>query len=218
MVTTDTLEEITAAVAAHPHGRVPRELRRRQVLAVAEELFVERGYSAASMDDLAARVGVSKPVIYDLVGSKDAVFEACVARVADLLAVQVASAVVEAGADETERLRAGALAWFEFIESRRALWGALLSSSDAPTTAAIESIRTRQDAFVAQQLAGAAQERGEDVDREVVEAVATAMNGAFEALGRWWNDHPDRTAQELADLYTGLVLPGLTALLDWSTG
>jgi len=42
------------------------------------------------------------------------------------------------------------------------------------------------------------------------------MNGAFEALGRWWSHHPDRTAAELADLYTALIQPGLDGLLGWS--
>lgn len=212
-----TLEDIQQEVDGFGHGRVPREVRRRHILAVAEALFVERGYAAASMDDLAERVGVSKPVIYETVGSKDTVFEACVGRVADALALHVATAVEAAdAADEAASLRAGALAWFEFIGERRALWEALLSSNDVPTTEAVEAIRTRQDAFVAAQLAAGAAERGVDVDHELAGAVATAMNGAFEALGRWWHDHPDRTATELADLYTALVLPGLGALFDIS--
>ncbi len=41
------------------------------------------------------------------------------------------------------------------------------------------------------------------------------MNGAFEAMGRWWTKHPDRSAEELAELYTALVLPGLVELLEW---
>jgi AcrR family transcriptional regulator len=209
------LEDIQQEVEAFGHGRVPREVRHRHILAVAEQLFVERGYAAASMDDLAARLGVSKPVIYDIVGSKDVVFEACVERVADVLADEVASAVAGADpADEAAALRAGALAWFEFIGQRRGLWEALLSSSDVPTTEAVEAIRARQDGFVAQWLVAGAAARGADVDIDLAGAVATAMNGAFEALGRWWHDHPDRTAAELAELYTSLVLPGLTALFD----
>lgn len=209
------LEQVQEEVDGYGHGRVPRDVRRRHILAVAEQLFVERGYAAASMDDLAGRIGVSKPVIYEIVGSKDEVFEACVARVADELAEQVATAVLEADAeDETAALRAGALAWFEFIGERRPLWEALLSSSDVPTTDAVEAIRSRQDGFVALQLVEGARARGVEPDPELAGAVATAMNGAFEALGRWWHDHPDRTAAELAELYTALVLPGLTALFD----
>ena len=211
---TSELRAIEAEVRTHPHGRVPGDLRRRQLLAVAEELFVDRGYAATSMEDVAAGAGVSKPIVYELVGSKHEVFEACMARAADALAARVAGAVLEAADDDAARLRAGALAWFEFIGERRGLWDALLASDDAPASAAIEAIRARQDGFVAAQLTATAE--GRSVDVELAGAVATAMNGAFEALGRWWSQHPDRTAAELADLYTSLVLPGLEGLLGWS--
>lgn len=212
---TSELCAIEAEVRAHAHGRVPRELRRRLVLAVAEQLFVERGYAATSMEEVAAGAGVSKPIVYELVGSKREVFEACMARAADALAARVAEAVLAVADDDATRLRAGAVAWFEFIEERRGLWDALLASDDAPASAAIEAARVRQDRFVAAQLRASATDQGADVDPEMAEAVAAAMNGAFEALGRWWSRHPHRSATELADLCTALLLPGLQGLLGW---
>lgn len=215
----DELAAIEAELAAHGHGRVPRSLRHRHILAVAERLFVDRGYGAASMDELAARAGVSKPVIYDLFGSKDEVFAACMSRAADQLAADVATAVAGATTgDDAERLRAGALAWFRFIDARRDLWFALLTSGDTPASAAIDAVRARQDAFVAAQLAAMAAERGVDVDPVWIEAVAALVNGAFEAVGRWWGGHPDRSAEELAELYTTVLLPGLAALQHWGSG
>ena len=47
-----------------PHGRLPRTARRAQLLEVALDVFVEQGYHAASMDEIAERAGVSKPVLY----------------------------------------------------------------------------------------------------------------------------------------------------------
>jgi AcrR family transcriptional regulator len=44
--------------------RMPRELRRAQVLAVAQELFTSQGFHHVSMDDIAVRAEVSKPVLY----------------------------------------------------------------------------------------------------------------------------------------------------------
>ena len=37
------------------HGRVPREVRERQLLELAETLFAERGYGGTSMEELASR-------------------------------------------------------------------------------------------------------------------------------------------------------------------
>jgi AcrR family transcriptional regulator len=93
----------TARVQAFAHGRVPREIRRGQVLAVATDLFIERGFAAASMDELAKRAGVSKPVIYDLVGSKEALFGEICAQEATALGVAV-QAAVSAEPDPDEKL------------------------------------------------------------------------------------------------------------------
>ena len=43
--------------------RLPRSERRAQLLEAALAVFVENGYHAAAMDDIAARAGVSKPVL-----------------------------------------------------------------------------------------------------------------------------------------------------------
>ncbi|WP_265520775.1 TetR/AcrR family transcriptional regulator [Oerskovia flava] len=53
-----------APVSAGPRVRMPRSQRRAQVLRLAEELFAEQGFHHISMDDIADRAGVSKPVLY----------------------------------------------------------------------------------------------------------------------------------------------------------
>ena len=45
-------------------ARLPRSARRAQLLEAAQEVFVEPGYHAAAMDEIADRAGVSKPVLY----------------------------------------------------------------------------------------------------------------------------------------------------------
>ncbi len=48
-----------------------QEARRRQVLAAAVEVFSERGYRAASMNDIAAKLGMGKASLYHYVSSKE---------------------------------------------------------------------------------------------------------------------------------------------------
>src|SRR5689334_7971485 len=128
-------DPLRAELAEFAHGRVPRELRRRQVLATASELFVERGFAEASMDELARRVGVSKPVIYDLCGSKEALYSEVMAQEAANLARAVEQAVAAEPSPNLERkLHAGALAFFGFAEARRAAWDALLAAHAAPVS------------------------------------------------------------------------------------
>src|SRR5919206_347621 len=50
-----------------PRGRrakVPRAVREREMLAVAERAFAERGFHAASVDAIAEAAGISKPMVY----------------------------------------------------------------------------------------------------------------------------------------------------------
>jgi len=204
---------VSAQVAEFTHGRVPRQLRKRQVLAVASELFVERGFVEASMDELARRVGVSKPVIYDLVGSKEALFGEVVAAEA----AELAAAVERAVSSEREpdaRLYAGALAFFRFAEERREAWDRLLIADAAPVNAELAATRRFHRKAVASLLARDAAESGAEVDPVMLDACAQAINGAFESLAMWWKEHPSVSAETLAALATGLVARGLQGFAE----
>jgi AcrR family transcriptional regulator len=214
--------ELAAEVARHPHGRVPAEVRRRHVVAVAAELFAERGYRDTSMDDVAARAGVSKPVVYGLVGDKPQLFSACTRLATDELSERVRRAV-RAEVRPVDRFRAGARAFFAFVGETGPLWDHLVSGEGGPVGADAEAARRRQAAMVAGLLAeGAGAGSGDPVgdpataapvDAARVEALACATNGALEALARWWRDHPDRDADDLADLATSFLTPGLVLLV-----
>ena len=208
-----TSRELSAQVAEFAHGRVPRGLRRSQVLAVAAELFTERGFAAASMDELARRTGVSKPVIYDLVGSKEALFGEVVARQAQELSDAVRAAV-DATPEPEARFHAGALAFFRFAEQHRQAWDALMTADATPVNAELAAARRFHATQVAAMLARGAAELGGSADPLLIDACAHAINGACEALATWWKQHPELRAEALAAMLTGLVRPGLTAFVQ----
>jgi len=201
-------KELTAQLAAFSHGRVPRDLRRKQVLAEAFDLFIERGFPGASMDELARRVGVTKPVIYDLVGSKEQLFREVMAVVQDELTASIATAVA-AEADLPSRLRAGILAFLRFTHQRRRGWSALLSMESGAGSAEVNAIRRQQASLVAALIAEGA---GGAADPRTLEALAQAVNGAVEFVALWWQAHPELTAESLADLLSELLAPGLAAI------
>ena len=61
----------------------PRQIaepqRRQLVLDAAESVFLESGYSAASMDDIARRAGMSKKTLYQVFDTKESLFAAVIA-------------------------------------------------------------------------------------------------------------------------------------------
>ena len=201
-----------ALVASYPHGRVPREVREQQILALAEQLFAERGYQGTSMDELARRASVSKPIIYSLIGNKDELYGRVFESAAAELAEKVAIAAGTQGTDVPGMLRATANAFFEFIDGHRGAWRMLVDSSAGTLAAYVDEIRAQQARFTAELLATRAAQEGREVDVVALDATAHMLNGAYEMLARWWNEHPDVEAATLADWLVQFALPGLEAL------
>lgn len=203
-------KSLSAQVAAYAHGRVPRALRRQQVLEAAYDLFVERGYQGASMDELARRVGVSKPVIYDLAISKEQLFRDVMASVQADLVRSVAAAVTTED-DLSRRLHAGILAFLQFVDRRRDGWTALLSM-EAGGGPEITTMLRREQVTVVAALIGEGTGHDGAPDADTLEVLAQAVNGAVELVALWWQAHPDRSAESLARLLADLLAPGLVAL------
>jgi AcrR family transcriptional regulator len=196
------VEVSDARIEDFAHGRVPRVVRQRQIVELAEELFSERGYQGASMDELARRAGVTKPVVYELFGNKDGLFRSCLERSAERLATEVAEAV-RAESQPEARVRAGGLAFLRFAKDNRVAWELMMEgrSSDAANEA-----RRRQAALVHELLL---EKAPADVDPRELELAAHAVNSAYEGVAHWMWEHPDVPLERLADWTARLLLPGL---------
>lgn len=183
--------------------RMPRAERQRQLLDLAEELFSERGYAGSSMDELARKAGVTKPVVYDIFGSKEGLYLACVERSADQLRGAVADATRAAEGVEA-KLRAGVLAFLRFAMEHRVAWDVLFLTPDGRFTDEAQRIRRGQAALVAELFAEQA-----NVDPSVMEAAVAVVNGGSEALAGYAFEHPETRLEDLADLFVALIAPGL---------
>jgi AcrR family transcriptional regulator len=194
--------EAAGQIEGFRHGRVPRALRERQLVELGEELFAERGFAKASMDELARRAGVTKPVIYELFHSKEGLFRACLEGLALRLAQQIADAA-RAEQNPEARLRAGGLAFLRFASENRVAYELLYEGrfSDAAV-----SVRKRQATLILELMREMAPE---GVDPRELELAAHAVNSAYEGVAHWMWDHPDVPLERLADWTVELLLPGL---------
>jgi AcrR family transcriptional regulator len=185
------------------HGRVPRELRERQLVELAEQLFAERGYGGTSMEELASRAGVTKPMVYELFGSKDGLFRACVDRAVEQMARSVTEAV-RAEAEPEARVRAGGLAFLRFAADNRVAWD-LMSMGGQFAQQAVETRRGQAELIHELMLELAPG----GVDARELEAAAWAVTAAYEGLAHWMWEHPDVPVQEVGDWIVALLMPGL---------
>ena len=180
-----------------------------QTLGAAHELFAERGYAAVTMDEIAAAVGVTKPLLYNYFGNKERLYIACMERAGDSLIATIAEAVGES-ANPGDALGAGVRAFFEFLDTDRAAWAVLFDETLPHGGEVFDRVAAYRGQIVdlvsASLLAQLPDRRQVKVE---IEALSTALLGAAEALARWWLRTEAISAEGAAELLVSTVEPGL---------
>lgn len=179
-----------SAVAART--RLPRAEREQQALAAARARFAEHGYAAVTMDDVAADVGVTKPLLYTYFGNKDGLFLDCLAPAAEALEATVLDAVRDA-AGPAEALERGVHAFFGFVDRERDSWRMLFDES-LPAGGEIARFVGAQRERLRSVVARSGPRTSE------ADALSAALLGACEALARWWLHNGPFPAATAADL------------------
>ena len=185
----------TAAIGTK---KVPRREREDQIVAIATGEFAARGYAAASVASIAARAGISKPLVYQYFGSKDGLYLDCLHRVADDLLTRLEQA--ELAVDDTVASRIHPLrAVFEALEPQRDAWRLLYDTSRpaaGPVADAADGYQQRVADIAASGSARFLAARGIDsaADTSALTRVWMAVVGA---LVGWWLEHPEQSAEEM---------------------
>lgn len=97
--------------------RMTAAQRREQLIGVARELFAEKGFEGTSVEEIAARAEVSKPVVYEHFGGKEGAYAVVVDRETQALLGSIRSALTTPNAGSRALLERGALALLNYIEA-----------------------------------------------------------------------------------------------------
>jgi AcrR family transcriptional regulator len=182
-----------------------------QTLSVAHELFAERGYAAVTMDEVAAAVGVTKPLLYNYFGNKERLYVACMERAGEALFAMIAEAVRDAHTP-SEALNAGVRAFFDFLDRDRAAWAVLFGETFSRVGKVAEGVaryRGRIASMAAASLLAQLPAERREAAEVQVQALSEALLGAAEALARWWLRTEAISAREAAELLISTIEPGL---------
>jgi AcrR family transcriptional regulator len=169
---------------ARPSGqRLPRSARRAQLLEAAQAAFVESGYHAAAMDDIADRAGVSKPVLYQHFPGKLELYLALLDKHSEALEQLVRDALASTG-DNKERVYAAINAYFDFV-SRDGAAFRLIFESDLTNESAV---RNRLDAVGLVCAEAVAEVIAEDtgLSEEDASLLGMALTGLAQVSARHW--------------------------------
>ncbi|HEX3362583.1 MAG TPA: TetR/AcrR family transcriptional regulator [Solirubrobacterales bacterium] len=184
-----------------------------QTLGVAHGLFAERGYGEVTMDEIAAAVGVTKPLLYNYFGNKERLYIACMERAGDSLTKTVGEAIAGT-ASPGDALGAGVRAFFAFLDSDRAAWAVLFDETlpvGGEVADRVAAYRGQIVELVSSSLLAQVPEGRRDATRVEIEALSTALLGAAEELARWWLRTEAISAGEAAELLISTVEPGIRA-------
>ncbi|MFH8802600.1 TetR/AcrR family transcriptional regulator [Streptomyces sp. NPDC017936] len=198
--------------------RMPRAVREQQMLDAAVEIFGRRGYTAASMDEIAELAGVSKPLVYLYLNSKEDLFTACIRREAKAL-VEAVRAGVHTGLPADRLLWHGLLAFFAHTAEHPHAWSVLhlqARTHGEPFAAEVAAMRAEIVAFVTGLIAVAARDahRDPDLPAHEVAGLAEALVGAAESLAAWANATEGVTARQAAATLMNFAWAGLGDLME----
>lgn len=168
--------------------------RRELIERAAAEVFAERGYRGASIEEIARRSGVTAPVVYDHFASKHQLLERLLERhYAELRHLWYH----HAGADGAghEWIPRAIEAWFVYVESNPFAGRMLFhdTTGDPEIEAIHRDTRARSRAGLlplVTEVIGGAHPKGLS-DPEAIELAWEALRGVLQGLALWWSDHPD---------------------------
>jgi AcrR family transcriptional regulator len=204
-------ERPTGARPAGPVSRVRMTgtERRQQLLDVAKALFAEKGFDGTSVEEIAHRADVSKPVVYEHFGGKEGIYAVVVDRETHDLLDQMVSSLH--GGHPRAMLEQAAIALLDYVEQSHGGFRILVrdspvASSTGTFSTLLNDIASQVEHLLGQQFAV----RGYDV--KLAPLYAQALVGMVALTGQWWLDARKPKRDEVAAHLVNLAWNGLSQL------
>ena len=176
----------------------------------ATEVFAERGYHGAGMDEIARRSGVTPPVVYDHFDSKLDLHERLLERTRDELLAMWSEQL--AGDEPAEvRIPRALDAWARYVEGHP--YAARMYFQETTGDPAARAVHERVQAAARAALAallgdepGAANIAG--ADQQALEMAAEVMRAGLTGLAIWWSDHPEVPRERIVETAVNAIWIG----------
>jgi AcrR family transcriptional regulator len=189
--------------------RMTGKERRQQLLDVGRTLFAERGFEATSIEEVAARAGVSKPVVYEHFGGKEGLYAVVVDREMGRLLDRFTESL--SAGPPRELLEQAALTLLGYIEEETDGFRILVRDSPvASTTGTFSSLISDIARQVEYILAREFKSRG--FDPKLAGLYSQALVGSVALTGQWWLEARSPKKDQVAAHLVNLAWNGLSHL------
>ncbi|HSK27099.1 MAG TPA: TetR/AcrR family transcriptional regulator [Jiangellales bacterium] len=184
--------------------------RREQLLDIGRGLFAERGFDGTSIEEIAARAHVSKPVVYEHFGGKEGLYAVVVDREMEALLDLITGALTSEGRPR-ELLERAALALLDYIEASADGFRILVRDSPvAQSTGSFASLISDAASQVEYILVGQFKERG--FEAKYAPMYSQMLVGMVALTGQWWLDERKLKKADVAAHLVNLAWNGLSGL------
>ncbi len=195
-----------AAVRA-PRTRMTAPQRRAQLIEVARGLFAERGFEGTSIEEIAQRASVSKPIVYEHFGGKEGLYAVVVDREMETLLEMVTASLSRNSS--LHRIQSVALALLTYMEERTDGFR-ILMRGESTSTGGFSSLLNDAISQVEHILAGEFDRRG--FDPALAPMYAQALVGMVSVTAQWWLDVREPSKEVVAAHLVNLCWNGLARL------
>jgi AcrR family transcriptional regulator len=183
--------------------------RREQLIEVGRSLFADKGYEAVSVEEIAAKAGVSKPVVYEHFGGKEGLYAVVVDREMNILLEMISSALI--GTTPRALLEQAGMALFDYIDRRSDGFRILVRDSPvSQQTGSFASLIVDVAAQVEHLLA--AQFAAHDLPKGLAPMYSRMLVGMTALTGQWWVEVRKPRKEEVVAHLVNLAWNGLAHL------
>ena len=189
--------------------RLPASERRAQLIEVGRSVFAKHGYEGTSVEEIAKRAKVSKPIIYEHFGGKEGLYAVIVDREMDYVERRISEAI--SSGSPRERVERASLAFLSYVRDHPD--GFAVLSQDSPLSSSrgtISSLLNDLAERVGDVFVSALKEAG--YDTKAAPIYANALIGMVTFVGRWWTETRKPPIEDVAKHISALAWMGLRHL------
>ncbi|MCK6160041.1 TetR family transcriptional regulator [Corynebacterium sp. HMSC06D04] len=182
--------------------------RREQLIVIGRAAFAELGFDGASVEEIAARAGVSKPVVYEHFGGKEGLYAVIVDR--EMLALEKVITHSLSEGTWRERIEKATVALLNYVEQETDGFLILVRDSKPGDERSYSTLLNSSVGQVSYILGAAFERRG--LDAKLAGLYAQALVGMVSMTAQWWLDTRQPAKEVVAAHIVNLCWNGLSGM------
>ncbi len=182
--------------------------RREQLISIGRNAFAERGFEGTSVEEIAARAGVSKPVVYEHFGGKEGLYAVIVDR--EMLRLERIITESLAEGSFRERIEKAVMALLTYMGENTAGFQILARDMRPSGDQGYSTLLNTAVGEVSHILAQAFESKG--FDPSLATMYGQALVGMVSMTAQWWLDEKEPEKTIVASHIVNLCWNGLSRL------